>query len=386
MKFPIYLDNHATTPLDPRVLDAMLPYFTEQFGNPASIEHIYGVNSLEAVESARKEIATTINARPEEIIFTSGATEADNLALQGIIKAYKDKNHIITCSIEHKAILDTCKELERQGIDVTYLPVDKYGIVDVDKLKEAITDKTALISIMTANNEIGTIEPIKEIGKIAHEYNILFHTDAAQAIGHIPIDVQDMNIDLMSISAHKVYGPKGIGALYVRRRNPKVRLSPIIFGGGHERGLRSGTLNVPAIVGFGKALEIARKEMNKEAKLFKKWTDRMLEEFKDKINGVELNGHPTNRLPHNLNVYFPNVENKALIQMVSNEIAISASSACTTNTVEPSHVILALGYGEERAHSSIRFGVGRFNTDEEIEYTITRIIDVVKRLLQLKLS
>lgn len=386
MKFPIYLDNHATTPLDPRVLDSMIPYFIEHFGNPASMDHIYGANALDAVENARKEIAKTINARPEEIVFTSGATEADNLALQGIIKAYKDKNHIITCSIEHKAILDTCKELEKQGIDVTYLPVDKYGIVDIDKLKESITDRTALISIMVANNEIGTIEPIKEIGKIAHEHNILFHTDAAQAVGHIPIDVQDMNIDLMSISAHKVYGPKGIGALYIRRRNPKVRLSPIIFGGGHERGLRSGTLNVPAIVGFGKALEIARKEMDKEARVFRKWTNRMLEEFKEKINGVELNGHPTKRLPHNLNVYFPNVENKALIQMVSNEIAISASSACTTNTVEPSHVILALGYSEERAHSSIRFGVGRFNTDEEIEYVIRRITEVVKRLLKLKLS
>lgn len=382
LQFPIYLDHHATTPIDPRVLDEMLPYFTKDFGNPASVDHTYGSRAAEAVERAREQIAKTINSRPEEIIFTSGATESNNLALMGIAQQYANKgNHIITCVTEHKAILDTCKHLEMMGKRVTYLPVDHCGFIDLQKLKESISDETILISIMAANNEIGTIQEIEEIGRIAHEHEIFFHTDAAQAVGHIPIDVEKMQIDIMSISAHKTYGPKGIGAIYVRRRNPKVTLSPIIFGGGHERGMRSGTLNVPAIVGFGKALEIARREMGGEAVRFKKWTDGIFKMFHEQLkDSVQLNGHPTRRLPHNLNVFFEGVESKALIPLLSSELAISAGSACTSDLVEPSHVILALGFGEKRAHSSIRIGLGRFNTEDEIEYTSNRIPHVVKKL------
>ena len=386
LKFPIYLDHHATTPVDPRVLEAMMPYFTEHFGNSASTDHVYGMRASEAVEKARDQIARTINSRPEEIIFTSGATESDNLALMGVAEKYSEKDdHIITCVTEHKAILDTCKHLEKVGKNVTYLPVDRYGLVDLDKLKQLITDRTILISIMTANNEIGTIAPVEEIGMIAHEHGVLFHTDAAQAVGHIPMNVEDMNIDLMSISAHKVYGPKGIGAIYVRRRNPKVKLSPIIFGGKHERGMRSGTLNVPGIVGFGKAFEIARKEMDKEAKRFRVWTKYLFKGFEEQIDIVELNGHPTQRLPHNLNVYFEGVESKAIIQSVSSELAISAGSACTTDVVEPSQVLLALGFGEERAYSSIRFGLGRFNTEEEVRYTTDRIPQAIKGLQKIRI-
>jgi cysteine desulfurase len=387
MKFPIYLDNHATTPLDPRVLAEMMPYLTNDYGNAASMDHIYGAKASDAVEKSRKQIARTINARPEEIVFTSGATESDNLALLGVAHQYADRGtHIITSVTEHKAVLDTSKHLEEMGRKVTYLPVDQFGLVDIDKLDASVSNKTILISIMAANNEIGTIAPIPEIGKIAHERGVIFHTDAAQAVGHIPIDVEEMNIDLMSFSAHKVNGPKGIGAIYVRRRNPKVKLSPIIFGGGHERGMRSGTLNVPGIVGFGKALEIARNEMDKETTRFTQWTKQMFEAFKDRLSGnMQLNGHPTRRLPHNLNLFFEGIESKALIPSVRAELAISAGSACTSDLVEPSHVLMSLGFGESRAHSSIRFGLGRYNTEEEIQYVMEKIPAAINQLQRVTL-
>ena len=381
---PIYMDYHATTPVDPRVLEEMLPYFSQEFGNAASTDHIYGSHALEAVGKGRKQIARVINAKPEEIIFTSGATESDNLALLGVAEKNADKgDHIITCVTEHKAVLDSCKRLEKLGKSVTYLPVDKYGMVDPIAVEDAITDRTILISIMAANNEIGTIAPISEIGKIAHEHRVLFHTDAAQAVGHIPIDVEAMNIDLMSISAHKIYGPKGIGAIYVRRRNPKAKVAPIIFGGGHERGLRSGTLNVPGIVGFGKALEIAEKEMKEENERFREWTTKMLDSFTLAFDGVGLNGHPEQRLAHNLNVSFKGIESKALIHLLQSDIAISAGSACTTAIVEPSYVLLALGVSDEKAHSSFRFGLGRFNAEEEIDYAIKRVVWAVRKLNRL---
>ena len=363
------MDNHATTPVDPRVLEVMLPYFTRDFGNSASSDHLFGARAAEAVEDAREQIARTVNSRPEEIVFTSGATESDNLAIQGVSQQYLGKgNHIITCSTEHKAVLDTCKHLSDIGYDITYLPVDRYGLIDLERLEAAITEKTILISIMAANNEIGTIAPISEIGSLAHRHGVLFHTDATQAIGHIRINVEEMNIDLLSMSAHKVYGPKGIGALYVRRRNPKVKVTPILFGGGHERGMRSGTLNVPGIVGFGEALRLSRNEMDAEGSRFGRWSAQMLGGFKDRMEGIELNGHPTLRLPHNLNVSFGGIESKALIRSIHNEVSVSAGSACTSDIVEPSHVLVALGLGEGRAHSSVRFGLGRFNTEEEIAY------------------
>ncbi len=381
IKTPIYMDYHATTPVDPRVLDAMLPYFNQEFGNAASIDHIYGFRAAEAVEKARKQIANTINAKSEEIIFTSGATESDNLALLGVAEQNMIRgDHIITCVTEHKAVLDSGKRLEKLGKSVTYLPVDMYGMVDTGAVEDAITDQTILISIMAANNEVGTIAPIAEIGKIARKHGVLFHTDAAQAAGHIPIDVEAMNIDLMSISAHKIYGPKGIGVLYVRRRNPKVNVAPIIFGGGHERGLRSGTLNVPGIVGFGKALEIAEKEMKAEDSRFRRWTANMLSSFQQAFEGVELNGHPSQRLAHNLNVSFEGIESKALLHLLRSDLAISAGSACTTAIVAPSHVLTAMGIDEKKAHSAVRFGLGRFNTVEEIDYAIERVIRAVSKL------
>jgi cysteine desulfurase len=381
VKTPVYMDYHATTPVDPRVLDTMLPYFNQEFGNAASIDHIYGSRAAEAVEKARKQIAHTINAKSEEIIFTSGATESDNLALLGVAEQNSDKgDHIITCATEHKAVLDSCKRLEKLGKSVTYLPVDMFGMVDIAAVENAITDRTILISIMAANNEVGTIAPIAEIGRIAHKHGVLFHTDAAQAAGHIPIDVEAMNIDLMSISAHKIYGPKGIGVLYVRRRNPKVNVAPIIFGGGHERGLRSGTLNVPGIVGFGKALEIAEKEMKAEDSRFRKWTANMLGSFQQAFGGSELYGHPIKRLAHNLNVSFEGIESKALLHLLRSDLAISAGSACTTAIVAPSHVLTAMGIDEKKAHSAVRFGLGRFNTEEEIEYAIERVIWAVSKL------
>lgn len=383
LKFPIYMDHHATTPVDPRVLEEMLPYFTKNFGNASSLDHTFGYDASVAVEKSRDQIAETINARHDEIIFTSGATESDNLALIGIMEKYKDKgDHLITCQTEHKAVLDTARHLESLGKKVTYLPVNEFGEIDLDLLKKSINDKTVMISIMAANNEIGTIAEIEQIGKITHDAGVLFHTDAAQAVGHIPIDVEKMDIDLMSISAHKVYGPKGIGALYMRSRNPRVKPDPIVFGGGQERNIRSGTLNVPGIVGFGKALEIARNEMNQENEQFKKWTKEMFEIFTKA--GGKLNGHPIKRLFHNLNVYFKGVESKAIINSISNKVAISAGSACTTQVVEPSHVLLALGFDEERAHSSIRIGLGRFNKKEEIDFVSSLISSSISQLAKIK--
>lgn len=379
IKFPIYLDHHATTPLDPRVLDEMLPYFTEKFGNASSLDHPYGYEASVAVESARGKIAKAIGARHDEIIFTSGATESDNIALSGTMQKYADRgDHLITCVTEHKAVLDTTKHLESQGKKVTYLPVNQYGEINLQELQDAITDKTVLISIMSANNEIGTIADVESIGKIAHEYDVIFHTDAAQTVGHIPMNVEKMNIDLMSCSAHKMYGPKGVGALYVRGIKPRVKPDPIFFGGGQERNIRSGTLNVPGIVGFGKAAEIAQKEMDLENKRFKEWSDSMLKEF-ESIGG-KLNGHPEKRLSHNLNIGFSGIESKAIINSISKEIAISAGSACTTQIVEPSHVLLALGFDEEYVHSSIRIGFGRFNNKNESEYAKSKIISSIAEI------
>jgi len=383
IKFPIYLDSHATTPVDPRVFEEMKPYFTEKFGNASSLDHPYGYDASVAVQESREIIAKAIGANMDEIIFTSGATESDNLALLGVMERNKDKgNHLITCVTEHKAILDTARHLEELGNKVTYLPVDEFGSIDLEKLKDSITDETVLISIMFANNEIGTIANVAEIGKIAHEKNVLFHTDAAQAVGHIPIDVKKMNIDLMSFSSHKIYGPKGIGALYVRSLMPRVKIDSIVYGGGQERNLRSGTLNVPGIVGFAKAIEIAQEEMDQENIKFKKWTDLMLDRLSEA--GAKLNGHPTNRLVHNLNIRFDGIESKAIINSVSKKIAISAGSACTTQMVEPSHVLLALGLKEEETHSAIRIGCGRFNIDVEIELAADEIAHAVKSLAKIR--
>jgi cysteine desulfurase len=365
----------------------MLPYFTERFGNASSIDHFYGSEASEAVENARKKIARCINAKLEDIIFTSGATESNNIAILGLVEKHADKgDHIITCVTEHKSVLDVCKHLEKMGKRVTYVPVDKFGMVNLKKLEEAICDKTILISVMTANNEIGTIAPINEIGEIAKKYDVLFHTDAAQAAGHIPLDVEKSKVDLMSISAHKMYGPKGVGALYVRHSNLNAKPFPIIYGGGHEQGIRSGTLNVPGIIGFGKAFEIAVKEMGEENKRFDRWRKYMWDVFKEKGSPVELNGHPEKRLSHNLNVSFEGVENKALIRAVSSKLAISSGSACTTLNVEPSHVILALGFDPERAHTAIRVGFTRFNTEEEIEFATEFIVKNVNTLRKIRIS
>lgn len=380
---PIYLDSHATTPLDPRVLDAMMPYLTDRFGNASSMDHRYGYDASVAVESARDSIAKMVSARHDEIVFTSGATESDNMAITGTMDRYRDRgDHMITCATEHKAVLNTARRLEECGKRVTYLGVDEYGKIDLGELEGAITDKTVLISIMAANNEVGTIADVGAIGDIAHKRDVIFHTDAAQAAGHIPVDVGRMNIDLMSMSAHKMYGPKGIGALYVRGIKPRVRPSAIQHGGGQERNMRSGTLNVPGIAGFGRAAEIAAEEMGKDGARFKKWSGRMLAAFEE--SGALLNGHREDRLAHNLNVCFPGIESKAVINSVSGEVAISAGSACTAETVEPSHVILALGHDEQRAHSSVRIGMGRFNTDEDIDAASEIIREQVSRLAKIR--
>ncbi|MCP9450041.1 MAG: IscS subfamily cysteine desulfurase [Nitrospira sp.] len=384
MKLPIFLDNHSTTPMDPRVLEAMLPYFTEKFGNAASRNHAFGWEAEEAVEQARKHIAKLVNADAKEIVFTSGATESDNLALKGVLEMYREKGtHIITSSTEHRAVLDTAKSLEAKGLaTVTYLPVDKYGMVNPDDVRNAITDKTILISVMLANNEIGTINPVAEIGKIAKAKGVLFHCDATQGVGKIPVDVQAMGIDLMSFSAHKIYGPKGVGALYVRKKNPRVRLVPQMDGGGHERGMRSGTLPVPLIVGFGKACELCGAEMATEAPRIAAMRDRLQTAIMNALEESYLNGHPTERLPGNLNISFAYVEGESLL-MGMKDIALSSGSACTSATLEPSYVLRALGVGTELAHSSIRFGLGRFNTDEEIDYAIKKVIEVVTRLREM---
>ena len=396
MKLPIYMDYHATTPVDPRVLEAMIPYFTEAFGNAASRNHPFGWKAEEAVEQARKQVADLIGANAKEIIFTSGATESDNLALKGVVEFYKEKgNHIITVATEHKAILDTCKALERKAIArVTYLPVDQYGRVDPDDVRRAITDKTVLVSVMYANNEIGTISPIAEIGKVTREKGVLFHTDATQGVGKLPVDVEAMNIDLLSMSAHKMYGPKGIGALYVRAKSPRVRLAPIIDGGGHERGFRSGTLNVPGIVGFGAACELCREGMADEAQRTLALRERLRDKLFAQLDDIYLNGHPVHRLPGNLNVSFAYVEGESLLMGLNGSthpiavgdtppIAVSSGSACTSATLEPSYVLKALGVGDDLAHTSIRFGLGRFNTQEEVDYVAARVVHEVLRLRDL---
>ena len=384
MKFPIYLDNHSTTPMDPRVLESMLPYFTEKFGNAASRNHAFGWDAEEGVEAARKQIAKLIHADAKEIVFTSGATESNNLALKGVVEMYHEKgDHIITSSTEHRAVLDTAKSLEaKRGVKVTYLPVDKFGMVNPEDVRNAITDKTILISVMFANNEIGTINPVKAIGKIAKEKGILFHCDATQGVGKVPIDVQDMGIDLMSFSAHKIYGPKGVGALYVRKKNPRVRIAAQMDGGGHERGMRSGTLPVPLIVGFGKACELCEQEMAADAARLSVMRDRLHATITKALEDVYLNGHPTERLPHNLNISFAYVEGESLL-MGCKEIALSSGSACTSATLEPSYVLRALGVGAELAHSSIRFGLGRFTLDEEVDYAGKRIVEVVTKLREM---
>jgi cysteine desulfurase len=384
LKKPVYMDNHATTRVDSRVLDAMLPYFTEKFGNAASRNHSFGWEAEEAVSRAREQIAALIGAKSKEIIFTSGATESDNLAIKGVVDFYKDKgNHIISCVTEHKAVLDSCRALERAGkATVTYLPVDKYGMVDPDAVRNAITDKTVLITIMWANNEIGTLHPIAEIGKIAKEKGIVFHTDAVQAIGKVPVDFEKAGVDLASITAHKIYGPKGIGALYVRSKGPRVRISPQMDGGGHERGMRSGTLNVPGIVGLGAACEIAGKEMPDEAQRLIQLRSQLQAGLFERLDEIYVNGHPTERLPGNLNVSFAYVEGESLLMGI-NDIAVSSGSACTSATLEPSYVIRALGIDDELAHSSIRFGLGRFNTLEEVDYVTDRVSKEVKRLREM---
>ena len=385
MPGPIYMDNHATTPLDPRVLEAMLPYLGEKFGNAASRNHPFGWAAEEAVDQARAQIATLIGAKSKEIIFTSGATESDNLAIKGVVEFYKDKgSHVITCVTEHKAVLDTCKALERAGkATVTYLPVDRYGMVDPDDVRHAITDKTLLLSIMYANNEIGTLHPIREIGKLAKEKGILFHCDATQGVGKIPVNVEYDGIDLLSMTGHKIYGPKGCGALYVRAKGPRVRLTPMMDGGGHERGMRSGTLNVPGIVGFGQACGLCGQEMESEAARLIGLRTRLYEGLTSHLEEVYLNGHPTQRLPGNLNLSFSYVEGESFLMGLNHDIALSSGSACTSATLEPSYVLKALGVGEELAHTSIRFGLGRFNTAEEVEYVIGRVVEVTQRLRDL---
>jgi cysteine desulfurase len=383
LKIPVYMDNHATTPVDPRVLDAMMPYFTEKFGNAASRNHSFGWAGEEGVENARAQVAKLINASPKEIIFTSGATESNNLAIKGVAEMYREKgNHIITQVTEHKAVLDTCKRLEKYGYEVTYLPVEKDGRINLDDLRRAITPKTILISIMYANNEIGVIQPIEEIGKIAKEKGVFFHVDGVQAAGKIPIDVQRDGIDLLSISAHKLYGPKGVGALYVRRKNPRVQLSAIIDGGGHERGMRSGTLNVTGIVGLGKACEICQQEMAAETKKLSALRDRLKNALMGQLDECFINGSMEHRLPHNINISFAFVEGESLLMGI-NDIAVSSGSACTSATLEPSYVLKALGVGEDLAHTSIRFGLGRFNTEEEVDYVVSRVAETVNRLREL---
>ncbi len=388
----IYLDHHATTPVDPRVLEAMLPFLGERFGNPASRHHLFGWEANEAVDRARSQVAALIGARAQEIIFTSGATESDNLAIQGVCEFHRDRgDHVVTVVTEHRAVLDVVKTLERRGVArVTCLPVDRHGLVEVGRLQSALTERTVLMSVMAANNEIGTVHPIAEIGRLAKERGILFHCDAAQAVGKIPLDVEAMGIDLLSTSAHKLYGPKGIGALYVRSRNPRVRLAPMLHGGGQERGLRSGTLNVPGIVGFGMACEIAAVEMAAEAERLRALRERLRQGIMEQLDQVHLNGHPEVRLPGNLNLSFAHVDGESLLMGLNGPphgdqpaIAVSSGSACTSATLETSYVLRALKVGEALAHSSIRFGLGRFTTEEEVDIVVARVVHEVRRLRRL---
>ncbi|MGH7871161.1 MAG: IscS subfamily cysteine desulfurase [Candidatus Binatia bacterium] len=381
---PIYLDNHATTPVDRRVLEAMLPYFTEKFGNAASKNHTFGWEAEAAVDTAREQIVKLIGANSaREIVFTSGATESDNLAIKGVARSYRDRgNHIVTCVTEHKAVIDSCKVLEQQGFQVSYLPVKPDGMVDLKTLTEVLTEKTILISIMAANNEIGTLQPVKEIGRLAKQRGIIFHSDATQAMGKIPLNVDALGIDLLSLTAHKMYGPKGVGALYVRSSKPCVKLAPAIDGGGHERGMRSGTLNVPGIVGLGKACEIAQKEMAAEGERLIALRQRLGNAIRSELDEVYLNGHAAERLPGNLNMSFAYVDGESLM-MGLKEIAVSSGSACTSASLEPSYVLKAIGLEDALAHASIRFGLGRFNTVEEIDYTAARVVEEVRRLREL---
>ena len=383
MKLPIYMDYHATTPVDPRVVAAMLPYFTEHFGNAASRNHPFGWKAEEAVDTARKQVADLMGANAKEIIFTSGATESNNLAIKGVAEMYREKgNHIITCVTEHKAVIDTCKKLEKQGCRVTYLAVQKDGRISLDELRAAITDKTILISIMTANNEIGVLQPIAEIGAIAKEKGVLFHTDAVQAVGKVPFDVNALKVDLVSVSAHKMYGPKGVGALYVRRRNPRVLLAEQTSGGGHERGMRSGTLNVPGIVGLGAAAALCQAEMATDTARISAMRDRLSTALHANLDEIYINGSVDHRLPNNLNISFAYVEGESLLMGI-NDVAVSSGSACTSASLEPSYVLKALGAGDDLAHSSIRFGLGRFSTDEEVDYVVNKLTSVVQRLREI---
>jgi cysteine desulfurase len=383
VKLPIYLDYHATTPVDPRVVDAMLPYFTDKFGNAASRNHPFGWEAEEAVEKARKQVADLIGANAKEIVFTSGATESDNLAIKGAAEMYREKgNHIITCVTEHKAVIDTCKRLEKEGFRVTYLAVQKDGRINLDDLRAAITDKTILITIMAANNEIGVLQPVAEIGAIAKEKGILFHTDAVQAVGKVPFNVNELKVDMASMSAHKMYGPKGVGALFVRRRNPRVLLAPLIDGGGHERGMRSGTLNVPGIVGFGKAAELCKQEMETDTKRLSALRDRLNARLHKGLDEIYINGSTEHRLPHNLNISFAYVEGESLLMGI-NDVAVSSGSACTSASLEPSYVLKALGAGDDLAHSSIRFGLGRWTTEDEVDYVADKLTTVVTRLREM---
>jgi len=382
MKLPIFMDYHSTTPVDPRVVDAMLPYFSTHFGNAASRNHLFGWTAEKAVDDAREQVARLIGAAGKELVFTSGATESNNLALKGAAHFYKDRgNHIITSQIEHKSVLDSCKRLELEGFDVTYLPVGPDGILRPETVKQAMTDRTILVSVMFANNEIGTVQPLKDIGAVVKERGALFHTDAVQGIGKIPFDVNDVQADLVSLTAHKLYGPKGIGALYVRRK-PRVRLEAQMDGGGHERGLRSGTLNVPGIVGFGKACEIAQNEMVAESARIARQRDRLEMSLMAALPHVFRNGSLEHRLPGNSNLSFAYVEGEGLL-MALKDVAVSSGSACTSASLEPSYVLRALGIGEELAHTSIRFGLGRFTTDEEVDFVIRLTVEKVRRLREM---
>jgi len=386
VKLPIYLDNHATTPVDPRVLDEMLPYFTEKFGNAASHGHAFGWAAEEGIETARARIAKLIGATPKEIVFTSGATESDNLAIKGVAEMYREKgNHIVTAVTEHKAVLDSCHRLEQSGFRVTYLPVQKDGLIDLDDLKRALDDKTILVSIMAANNEIGVLQPVEEIGKLCRERGIPFHSDAVQTIGKVSVDVNRQCIDLMSITAHKLYGPKGAGALYVRNKSPRLQLAPILDGGGHERGMRSGTLNVAGIVGLGKACALCEEEMPQEAVNHSRLRDRLRERIMERLDQVSINGSMEHRLPGNLNLSFAHVDAESLMMAIP-DIAVSSGAACRSEKMEASHVLKALGVDDELAQSSIRFGIGRFNTEHEIDYAADRVVETVKQLRELSPS
>jgi cysteine desulfurase len=383
LKFPIYMDNNATTRTDPRVVQAMLPFFTEHFGNAGSRNHVFGWEAEDAVEDAREKVARLVGASGKEIIFTSGATESNNLAIKGVAQMYKKKgNHIITAKTEHKAVIDPCKRLERDGYQVTFLDVDRYGRVSAEQIAQAMTDKTILVTIMAANNEIGTLNPIKEIGKLCKQKGVLFHTDAVQAVGKVPIHVEEMGIDLMSMSGHKIYGPKGVGALYVRRRDPRVRLEPMIDGGGQERGMRSGTLAVTNIVGLAAACDLCRQEMPEESKRLLSLRERLGTGIMSRLEEVYLNGHPIERLPGNLNLSFAYVEGEAMMMGIK-QVAVSSGSACTSASLEPSYVLKALGVGDELAHSSIRFGLGRFNTQDEVDFVIEDVTKAVTHLREM---